>query len=97
MAKNAHLIEARYVGPTTAHGSRVRLFSHRMPRDSYVEAFDPEHKNEADQAKDMIERLGYTIECFGRMRHGHFFVVSEFIPLRDAAAKLRKSRKNGEG
>lgn len=97
MAKNSHLIEARYVGPTNTRGSRVRLFSHRFERDSVAEGYNYATDNVMRQAHAMLEALGYTIECAGEMRHGYFFVVSEFLPLRDAAAKLRASRKRGEG
>jgi hypothetical protein len=97
MAKNSHLIEARYVGPTDTRSSRVRLFSHRFERDSVTEGYNHDFRDTGDQAAAMLETLGYTIECQGEARHGYFFVVSEFIPLRDAAAKLRKSRKHGEG
>jgi hypothetical protein len=93
MPKHAHLIEARYVNPTDTRGSRVRLFSHRFERDSVTEGYNPSYSNTYDQAQAMLEALGYTIECQGEARHGYFFVVSEFMPLRDAAAKLRKSRK----
>jgi len=95
MTKNAHLIEARFLPATNAHDYRVRVFSHRFPRDSITEVSDGEKYRDAlEQAHAMLEALGYTIECQGEARHGYFFVVSEFIPLRDAAAKLRKSRKN---
>lgn len=97
MDKNSHLIEARYVGPTNTKGARVRLFSHRFERDSVSEGFNHSFSNTSDQAEAMLKALGYTIECAGEMRHGYFFVVSEFLPLRDAAAKLRAARKNGEG
>jgi len=97
MAKNAHLIEARYVGPTNTKGARVRLFSHRFERDSYTEGRDYETRDIFEQSERALTDLGYTIECQGEARHGYFFVVSEFLPLRDAAAKLRKRRKNGEG
>jgi hypothetical protein len=98
MAKNAHLIEARFLPATNTKNYRVRLFSHRFPRDSVTEDSDGEKYRDAmEQGAAMLEALGYTVECLGEARHGYFFVVSEFIPLRDAAAKLRKSRKRGEG
>lgn len=98
MPRNAHLIEARYVGATNTKPSRIRLFSHRFERDTLTESYTSGgFDGLSKQAIETLQRLGYTIECQGEMRHGYFFVVSEFLPLRDAAAKLRASRKNGEG
>ena len=93
MAKNAHLIEVRFVSYTDTKGSRVRLLSHRFARDSVTDGWDFKTYSVFGQAKEMLETLGYTIECKGEARHGYFFVVSEFIPLRDAAARLRANHK----
>lgn len=81
---NAHLITARFIGPTDTKGSRVKLTSQRFPNDSHTMSYDYASGNVFNQAKAWLSAQGYTIVAGGDTPGWYWFAVSEFRPLKDS-------------
>lgn len=81
---NAHLITAKFIGPSNTKGSRVKLTSQRFPNDSHTMSYDYESGHSFDQAEAWLSLHGYTIVASGEAPDWYWFAVSEFCPLKDS-------------
>lgn len=90
---NYHAILIQYVGPTATKGSKTKLISFRFEKDSISEGYSSEHADSRDQGMDMLRALGYNIVGMAEAPNGIIAFTDTFLPLKEAAAKFRKQKK----
>jgi hypothetical protein len=88
--KNFHLIEAKFIGPSNARGSKVKITSLRFGS-SITENYDYQFGSTKDQAAETLKNLGFKPVGVGydEKKQVYIFCSEIFEDLKDAQKSFK--------
>lgn len=78
---NLHAIEVKFLGPTNANGSRVRLTSARFEQSKTI-PYDHRLSSITDMAQVWLSENGFNVLYQAESKDGYLLLTDTFEPLK---------------
>lgn len=80
--RNIHVIEAKYIGATNTHGSRIKLSSALFKQSIYISHNSSSYKYTIDVAIDWLNKNGFEVFNSGEGKEKHYINCLTFKPIK---------------